>query len=126
MTRVIKPESGEKPKALRLDEVNHCGFPEMMDIRWLPALWPLSGHGGADYRVRETLGNSLNKSFEKLSSNKKISNEATAGRPSGRWHLSQAGDAHAAGVQPPRASMKNRKCTEKILVSLKHHDGGAV
>jgi len=124
-----------------------------MKLRWLPASGPLAGHGGANYRVRETLTNESDNSFEKLSSNKETGIEApaghslghggadyrvrenltnnsdnffekispnkktgietAAGRPSGRQYFSQAGDAHAAGAQPPRALIKNGNRTRE-------------
>jgi hypothetical protein len=72
------------------------------------AAWRPSGHGRADYRVRENLTNNSNNPVEKVSFNKKPGIEAVAGRPSGRRHTSQPGGAHAAGAEPPRASIK--KC----------------
>ena len=54
------------------------------ELRGLPASGPLTGHGGADYRVRENVVNNLNNAFEGISPIKKTGNEAAAGRPSGR------------------------------------------
>jgi len=70
---------------------------DMMDLRWLPASGPLAGHGGADYRVRET-----DDEFVVLTS------YDSHDRVTGNTSLSQPGGAHAAGACPPRASITNR------------------
>ena len=68
------------------------------ELRGLPASGPLTGHGGADYRVRENVVNNLNNAFEGISPIKKTGTEAAAGRPSGRRQPSLLG---VWGHQPP-------------------------
>jgi len=73
-----------------------------------------AGPRWADYRVRKTLTNYSGCHFSEISRAEKTGIDTAAGCPSGRRHTSQPGDAHAAGAEPPRASINTKKIPGKV------------
>ena len=77
---------------------------------------PRRGTAGQITGVRETQNVPI--ILEAIDPNRKTGNEAAAGRPSGRRQPIATGGCPRGGGSPPRASIKNRKCTEAELVRV--------